>query len=200
MTLDRKTIAIIVMGIIIIILITNKCQGEKTPSVKETVKTVISYITVIDSAKTSLIGQKPEKVPFIVYKDRIVKDTTGHYFIKPNEEAELMTLNVYKDTLKLDNAEVFSEITTDGKVYDHKVKAKTTEKTITITNTKEMVINGSGLFMSGGGGINNGMGLDNINLGLDYIHKNDVGIGANVQYNFTTKEPVFGFRILKKIF
>jgi len=196
------------IAFIIFILLFPKSCGKDTDTVKITTTTdtvkKIDIKKVIDSAVNNALSKyKPEKQTFYFYKDRIIepKDTIG---LNLGSNPELLTLNTYKDTTKLKNAVIYSEIVSDGKVYANKVKAEVEEKTITntITNTitKETNTKASGLFLSGGAGVGSGLGLDNVNAGLNYIYKNDIGIGIEGQYNFNVKQPVIGVKVFKRIF
>lgn len=214
MKLDFKNVTIGVMAVVIAILLLFRGCGnnEKAPATqKETTTTTIDYKTKYDSAVSVLMHQKPEKVPFYVYRDRITPASPETYpgdgldwmvdgEAQDGEEFGFQFLNVYKDTLNLDNATVFSEITSDGKIYENKAVVETKEKTITTTKFKETIVNGSGLFLSGGAGVNTGLGVDNVNVGLDYIWDNNFGVGIQAQHNFTTEKPSFGVRVMKKIF
>jgi hypothetical protein len=214
MKLDFKTILIAVL-VLIIILIPKKCGSGNDTGVKQTTETTISYQTVIDSLNNLLMNQKPEKVPYYVFKDRIVpaKSDGKGGFVPVTEEGidwiagedegnefDFQFLNVYKDSTKLSFGTVYNEITTDGKVFSNKVTAKFDQKITTTTKTTETTRNASGFFLSGGAGANTDLRIDNVNVGLDYISKNDFGVGVNTQYNLITNEPVFGVRVLKKVF
>ena len=200
-TVSYSNIINVALAVIIAFLLWKGCSGDSGPALTTTTSTSkVEYQKIIDSAiNTALSKQKPEKVPYIVYRDRIysVKDTAG---LNLGATANVRNLNVYKDTTKLKNATVYSEITSDGVVYGNKVTAEVEKEIITNTITKETKVFASGVFISGGAGVNNSLGLDNVNLGLDYIHKNEVGTGVNVQYNFITKQPIYGVKVSKKIF
>lgn len=200
-TVSYGNIIIVALALVIAYLLFKDCSGSSGPAqTKTTSTTTIEYQKIIDSAiNTALSRQKPEKVPYVIYQDRIYlpKDTVG---LNLGATANVRDLNVYKDTTKLKNATVYSEITSDGVVYGNKITAEVEKEIVTNTITNETTVFGSGVFLSGGAGVSTDLGLDNISLGLEYIHKNDIGVGINGQYNFQTKQPVVGVKVSKKIF
>lgn len=201
--LTFQNILMAAMAAVIIWLLVRDLSGAKDVAVKETTKTEqkIDVREIVDSAiNMALQNQKPKRVPYLVYQDRLVPVQNVNDLNK-DDLSHLKEVNVYKDTTKLENAEIYSEIYAEGKVFGKKLTAKTFEKTITntITHEKETIVNGSGFFLSGGGGTD-GTQFNNVNVGLDYIRKNDVGVGYSFQYDLVTGQRIHNIRVLKKIF
>lgn len=201
MKIDFRNILILALAACCVILFFRSCGNEApTVEVKETRTQTIDIKKTIDEAiNNALAKQQPEKVPYIIYRDKVVKVTDGTN-LNSSDLSNVQELNVYKDTTRLKNATVYSEIVSDGTVYSNGITAEVNETVITNTITKETTVMGSGLFVTGGVGVGTGLNLDNIELGLDYIYKNDVGLGFYGEYNIQTKTPSAGVRLSKKIF
>lgn len=169
-------------------------------------ETKITYKTIKDTDTVTIMRQKPVKVPYYIYKDKIVRATDTIYRDKAGEGIDWIEgsddgnpfafemLNEYKDTLKLKNATVYSTMLSDGKIYEHSATVETKEKTKTET------VKASGMFLSGSAAANSDLRIDNVGIGLDYIYKNDFGFGGFVQYNTVTEKPAAGITVKKKIF
>ncbi|WP_440881391.1 hypothetical protein [Tenacibaculum sp. C7A-26P2] len=143
--------------------------------------------------------QQPTQQPTIIYQDRVVpvyKDTP----IPKGDEDLVKNLNKYRDTTQLENAKIYSEILSDGTVYQNKVTAEVDVKTITNTIEKKVVKYGSGFYLSPGVNLNPINGIQSIETSINYINKGDFGFGLGVQYDLLTKDVSYGVKIHKKIF
>lgn len=204
MTNLNKTFSITVKDIVLVALIIfGAYQFLLKPErevVTEKETTTIDIEKVIEKAiNNKLQLQQPIQQPTIIYRDKVVpvyKNTP----IPKGDEDLVKDLNKYLDTTYLENAKIYSEILSDGTVYQNKITAEIEVKTITKTIEKKTVKYGSGLFVSPGINLNPAKGIESIETSLNYIYKGDFGIGVGVQYNILTKDVSYGIRLHKKIF
>ena len=165
---------------------------------KET--TTIDIKKVVEEAiNNKLQLQQPIQQPTIIYKDRVVpvyKDTP----IPKGDDDLVKNLNKYQDTTHLDNAKIYSEMLSDGTVYQNKVTAEVDVKTITNTIEKKIVKYGSGFYLSPGVNLSPIRGIESVEASINYINKGDFGFGVGAQYNLITKDISYGIKVHKKIF
>lgn len=194
--IDLKTI-----GLIALLLYVGYNKFLKPVDVTKEVtqtETVDIKKVVEEAINNRLQLQTPTQQPTIIYQDRIVP--VNNVSEVPKEDvSKLKNLNKYKDTTKLENATIYSEILSDGTVYSNKVIAEVDVKTV--TKTKETVITRkeSGLFIGPSVQFNQ-LGFKQVGAQLDYIRKNDVGAGigafidtqtGNVNYQLTLRKKIF---------
>jgi len=195
-TISTKDLIIAACGAFIIYLLFFQQKGERS-TVKETQTESIK--TVRESA-TNFDLHLPELQPAVIYRDRIV-EVESRKDVAPIDLDKLKVLNRYKDTARLENATVYSEILTDGKIYKNTITADIQVKTITKTIEKETVRFPSALYVSPE--VNFSPGLDflqSAGASLNYINKTDFGVGIGINYNFNSQSMVYGLRLHKKLF
>ena len=194
--ISPKDLIIVAAGAFIVYLLFFQQKGERS-TVTET------QSETVDNVRESATGfnlQLPELQPAIIYRDRIV-EVEGRQDVAPIDLDKLKVLNRYKDTARLENATVYSEILTDGTVYSNKITADIQVKTITKTIEKETVRFSSALYISPE--INFMLGvnfLQSAGASLNYINKTDFGVGLGINYNFNSQSMVYGLRLHKKLF
>lgn len=194
--LDLKTIAIIALLIFIGYHRFLK-PVEVTKEVTQTESVDIKKV-VEEAINNRLQLQIPQQQPTIIYQDRIVP-INNISEVSKEDLKKLKNLNKYKDTTKLENATIYSEILSDGTVYSNKVVAEIDVKTI--TKTKETVITRkeSGMFIGPSVQFNQ-VGINQFGLQLDYIRKNDVGAGVGAFLDNQTGQLNWQLTLRKKIF
>jgi hypothetical protein len=187
----KLKIEYIIIAILAILLFFKGCgrdgSGETTIS-----NTVEKTTTQIDSSRDSGIkNREPEKIKIIEYRDSIirVKDT--------DQRKDVKEVNRYQDTLIVENARIYSDIISEGRVLEKNIKAEIDHKEITTTTT--IVKNASGVFISPGLGYSPVYGIEALELNLMYISKNDMGISAGVYYNPNSNHTGFKLTIHKRI-
>ena len=191
---DIKDIAILILALFLFYkFILNPERVVETT--KETTKIDVKK-EIEEAINNKLQLQQPTQQPTIIYKDRVVpiyKDTP----IKNTDVVK--NLNKYKDTVRLKNATIYSEILSDGKVYQNKVTAEVDVKTITNTIEKKIVKYGSGFYLSPEINLNPINGIQSVGASINYIHKGDIGFGVGAQYDFVTNNVNYGVKIHIKI-
>ena len=200
-TTDRALLYLVIAGLIYLVF--KDCNGktEIQPNEKETTTTeTVDYRTIINEAvNNALAKQTPDTRPYIIYPNNTVKEVQNIKDVNAADLSKVRNLNVYKDTTKVENGVIYSEIGSDGKVYFNNTRAELKEKIVTKTITEKTTINGSGLFIEAGAFVNGDMKLNTVNAGLNYIYKNDVSIGGGVIFDTGTKNTYYGLKIGKKI-
>ena len=194
--ISPKDLIIVAAGAFIVYLLFFQQKGERS-TVTET------QSETVDNVRESATGfnlQLPELQPAIIYRDRIV-EVEGRQDVAPIDLDKLKVLNRYKDTARLANATVYSEILTDGTVYSNKITADIQVKTITKTIEKETVRFSSALYISPEINFMPGVNfLQSAGASLNYINKTDFGVGLGINYNFNSQSMVYGLRLHKKLF
>ena len=187
-------IGYIIIAILAILLFFKGCgqngSGDTTIS-----NTVEKTTTQIDSSRDLKIKNRaPEKIKIIEYRDRIVK-VKDERNLPREERSQVKEANRYQDTTILDNARIFSDIISEGRVLEKNIIAEIDHKEITTTITK----NASGLFISPGLGYSSIFGIEALELNLTYISKNDLGISAGAYYNPMSNHTGFKITLHKRI-
>lgn len=187
-------IGYIIIAILAILLFFKGC-GQDGPGDTTISNTVEKTTTQTESKRDPEIkNREPEKIKIIEYRDRIVKVKDERNL--PREERSLVKeANRYQDTTILDNARIFSDIISEGRVLEKNIIAEIDHKEITTTITK----NASGLFISPGLGYSPIFGIEALELNLTYISKNDLGISAGAYYNPMSNHTGFKITLHKRI-
>ncbi|CAA0185448.1 conserved hypothetical protein [Tenacibaculum maritimum] len=172
----------IVFGAIALLIITNlKTCFDKGAFDKTFVKTTVSEKVL--EKKDSVQKDSLQHKKIVVVYDTIRKVVIRHVK-KPNQVNQVQK-KAFKviDTTRLKNARVFSEITSEGKVLDYKVKVETKERIVTKITTKEVIRNKvpNSLFLSVSS-LFSANSIDGVELSIDYTFKNKFRIGAGGGY------------------
>jgi len=187
-------IGYIIIAILAILLFFKGCgqngSGDTTIS-----NTVEKTTTQTESKRDPEIkNREPEKIKIIEYRDRIVK-VKDERNLPREERSQVKEANRYQDTTILDNARIFSDIISEGRVLEKNIIAEIDHKEITTTITK----NASGLFISPGLGYSPIFGIEALELNLTYISKNNLGISAGVYYTPMSNHTGFKITLHKRI-
>ena len=194
--ISPKDLIIVAAGAFIVYLLFFQQKGERSTVTESQTETVAN----VRESATAFNLQLPELQPVIIYKDRIV-EVEGRKDVAPIDLDKLKVLNRYKDTARLENATVYSEILTDGTIYSNKITADIQVKTITKTIEKETVRYPSALYISPEVNFMPGVNfLQSAGASLNYINKTDFGVGLGINYNFNSQSIVYGLRLHKKLF
>jgi hypothetical protein len=192
-----KDVAIVLL---VLFLLFQKAIFPEKEVVTETKTTTIDIKKEIEEAVNNRMQlQQPTQQPTIIYQDRVVpvyRDTP----IPKGDEDKVKNLNKYTDTTKLDNAKIYSEILTDGTIYQNKVTAEVDVKTITNTIEKKIVKYGSGIYVMPEVRVNQVNFIESAGASIMYIHKGDIGFGVGADYNFQTQQMNYSGKVLIKLF
>lgn len=197
-TLGIKDIAIIALLLYVLYTLFLVPENEKK-TINKTQTIEVETVTE-NGSNNQLQLQRPKVQPAIIYKDRIVPVYHNTILSKTDLE-KVKNLNKYQDTTHLENATIFSEILSDGKVYQNAIKAEIQVKTITNTIEKETIKYASSLFLSPEINFNpQASFLDNVGIYVDYINKGDFGAGIGASYHLDTHTVSLGFKLHKRLF
>jgi len=153
--------------------------------------------TQIDSTRDSGIkNREPEKIKIIEYRDRIIR-VKDEQDLPVDQRSQVKEVNRYQDTTILENARIFSDIISEGRILEKNIIAEIDHKEITTTTTT--IKNASGLFISPGLGYSPIFGIESLELNFTYISKNDLGISAGAYYNPMSNHTGFKLTLHKRI-
>jgi hypothetical protein len=186
----------IIIAILAILLFFKGCgrDGSGDTTISNTVEKIT---TQIDSTKDSEIKNRvPEKIKIIEYPDKIVR-VKNEKDLPVDQRKDVKEVNRYQDTTILENARIFSDIISDGRILEKNIKAEIDHKEITTTTT--IIKNASGLFISPSLGYSPVYGIEALELNFMYISKNDMGISAGIYYNPMSNHTGFKLTIHKRI-
>lgn len=186
----------IIIAILAIILFFKGCgrdgSGDSTISNR-----VEKITTQIDSTRDSKIkNREPEKIKIIEYPDHIVR-VKKERDLPIVERNRVKQVNQYQDTTILDNARIYSDIISEGRILEKNIIAKIDHKVITVTTTT--IKNASGLFISPGIDYSPIYGIEGLELNFTYISKNDIGISAGAFYSTMSNHTGFKLTLHKRI-
>ena len=185
----------IIIAILAILLFFKGCGRDGSGDTTIT-KTVEKVTTQIDSSRDSGIkNREPEKIKIIEYRDRIIR--VDEKDLPIDERKKVKEVNRYQDTTILENARIFSDIISEGRILETNIKAEIDHKEITTTTT--ITKNASGLFISPGIGYSPIYGIEALELNFTYISKNDLGISAGAYYNPMSNHTGFKITLHKRI-
>ncbi len=186
----------IIIAILAILLFFKGCglDGSGDTTISNRIEKITTQID--SSVDLKIKNRAPEKINVIEYPDRIVriKDVKD---LPPDERNLVKEVNRYQDTTILDNARIYSDIISEGRILEKNIKVEIDHKEITETITT--IKNASGLFISPGLGYSPIYGLESLELNLMYIRKNDLGISAGAYYNPMSNHAGFKLTFHKKI-
>lgn len=177
--------------LVLILLLLNSCPGKRV-SEKRTrvVKTDTILLKKIDSLSKLFKDYKQVK-PEVVYvkiKDNKLKRLSPQEVTKAQEteSKDLLKLNEYKDTIQNKDLTIYSNILTDGKIYENNIKYELNYPVVKETITETIERNNSGLFIYSGIETSQ-LQLQGVNVGLQYVHKNNWLVGYGVGYSQNQK-------------
>jgi hypothetical protein len=186
----------IIIAILAIILFFKGCgrDGSGDTTISNRVEKIT---TQTDSAKDSKIkNREPEKIKIIEYTDHIVR-VKEEKDLPMVERSRVKQVNRYQDTTILDNARIYSDIISEGRILEKNIIAEIDNKEVIVTTTT--IKNASGLFISSGLGYSPIYGIEALELDFTYISKNDLGISAGAYYNPMSNHAGFKLTLHKRI-
>jgi hypothetical protein len=170
-------------------------QSSK-PVIETTIKEEI--ITKKDSSSNAEIkNREPEKVNVIERKDKIERIAEPET-LPASEQKKVKTVNRYRDTLKLKDATIFSEILSEGRVLEFNLQTSIDHLERTIETKEKTTKQAGGLFLSPAVAYSPIFGVESIEANLNYI-KGNWGAGIGGYLNFRTG-PGIKLTIHKKLF
>ena len=169
--MKTRNILFTIAGFIILFSVFKQCDSDT--------KTITKTETVIKIVTDTIIETKIEKVPEVVYVNRI-KTVTGKDSIVYRNVPDSTTIkaNKYTTTLLSNNSKANLEITTTGELLNVTGTITFPEKETTKTITKTR--NASGLYLYGSTPIKN---FTTPEIGIQLNIKNKLFISSGIQYN-----------------
>lgn len=186
----------IIIAILAIILFFKGCgrDGSGDTTISNRVEKIT---TQIDSTSDSKIkNREPEKIKIIEYPDHIVR-VKEKKNLPIEERSQVKEVNRYQDTTILDNARIYSDIISEGRILEKNIIAEIDH--IEIITTTTTIKNASGLFISPGLDYSPIYGIEGLELNFTYISKNDIGISAGAFYSTMSNHTGFKLTLHKRI-
>lgn len=194
---NYKLLIVIGLTVFVCVLINKSC--ETPPSITTTTKIDIKHI--VDSIKSTIVTQDPEKVYVEIIKTKWKKRDTVYVpkdsliYVKVPSDTSIEA-NKFTTSLIANSAVANLSIITTGKLLD--VKGTITYPKEIITNTIIERRNNSGGFLYGEIPISSSPG--SFELGVDYHIKNKILTGISVDYNTLTNNTSINVKLGFKIF
>jgi len=165
-------------------LFLKSCEKEKdcVPAKIETITEEVT-LTVRDSAKnTEIKNRVPEKVSVIEtpHKIKKVKNVSK---LPVQDRKNVKVVNRYVDTTRLDQATIYTDILSEGRLLQKSIVADVNHTITTITTTETIIKQPMGLFISPGIDYSPLSGIDGIDTSIMFI-KGDWGASIGGFYNF----------------
>jgi len=187
-----------IIAILLVIIMVDGCEHSQPskPVIEKT--TTEKIITKKDSSSNAEIkNREPEKVNVIEGKDKIeVIQDPGK--LTASEKEKVKPVNRYRDTLKLKDATIFSEILSEGRVLEFNLQTSIDHLERTIETKEKTTKQAGGLFLSPAVAYSPIFGVESIEANLNYI-KGNWGAGIGGYLNFRTG-PGIKLTIHKKLF
>ncbi len=196
---QRLNLSQILLGIVILFLAYNQFFGGPRETIETKETTTVDIEKKIDSAVNSALANHiPVQQPTIIYRDKVVP-IFQNTPIPEADRDKVKNLNKYQDTTILEDGKIYSEILSDGIVYQNKVKAEMNIKTITKTKETTRTIHASGLYVMPEVHVNKLRDVNSVGTSLLYIHKSDIGIGIGANYELGTGAINYSIKALIKL-
>lgn len=179
-----------------LILLFQQCEGEKdclTDSVKITERTIIKK----DSFSNSEIKNRKAVTVSVLETPKLVEIVPAPEKLPKAQRDLLKTAYRYRDTIRLDQATITTDILSEGRILKLDLKTSIDHLERTIEKTKKSASTG-GLFLSPGVSYAPNVGIEAIETNLTFI-KNQFGISIGGYYNIRTNTPGIQIIFHKKI-
>lgn len=188
-----------VIAVLLVILLLDGCQHGREEN--STIETVITekVITEVDSSTNNNIKNRvPEKVKVIETPEKvsIIQDPDK---LKPKEKELVKTAYRYQDTTNFDNAIIYSNILSEGRILKLDLKTSIDHLQRTIEITKKTTRQAGGLFFSPTAEYIPVLGFTSAGIGFTYIN-GSLGIGIGGFYDFRNNQVGLRLTVHKKIF
>lgn len=187
-----------IIAILLVILFLDGCQQERE---ENNIKTVITekVITVLDSSSNENIkNREPQKVNVLETPEKvsIVQDPDK---LDPEEKELVKPAYRYQDTTKFDNAIIYSDILSEGRILKMDLKTSIDHLERTINTTSKTTRQAGGLFFSPTAEYIPVFGFTSAGAGFTYIN-GGLGFGIGGFYDFRNNWVGLRFTVHKKIF
>ncbi|MDT0689381.1 hypothetical protein RM549_06260 [Salegentibacter sp. F188] len=181
--LDKIKTEHFIIAFLVVLLLLDGCQGEKKPDTVIETKITEKIITEVDSSSNSAIkDRKPEKVSVIENRDH-VEVVPEPEKLSPEEKEKVKPAFRYQDTTHFDNATIYSDILSEGRILKLDLKTSIDHLERTIETTKQTTRQAGGFFVSPAISYTPMFGIEDISGGLTYI-KGNFGATVSGYYNF----------------
>ena len=188
--LNISHVYLIVIAILALLLFTDSCCSDVVISEETTIETEI--VTEVDSSSNQQIKNKtPETVNVVEHKDstQIIPKEKMH----EQDPERVKQVNRYRDTTYFENAVVYSDILSEGRVLKLDLKTSIDHLRTTITETKTIQKNPSGFYLKPSVEFVPGL-LNSVATEVLFI-KGRFGGSAGVAYAFQDPVRHFRFRV-----
>jgi ABC-type uncharacterized transport system auxiliary subunit len=187
-----------IIAFLVILLLLDGCQREKEPATVIERKVTEEIITEVDSSSNNEIkNQEPEEVSVIESRDR-VQVVPEPEKLSQEEKKNLKPAFRYQDTTYFQNAAVYTDILSEGRILKLDLKTSIDHLERTIETTKTTTRQAGGFFVSPGISYSPVMGIESAEINLTYII-GELGVSAGGYFNFRTG-PGFKLMLHKKLF
>lgn len=192
-----------VIAILVVILLLENCRGgqgsEQECSETNSVKVSEEIITKNDSVSNNNIkNREPQKVNVIETPEKveIIQDPDK---LGLEEKKLIKPAYRYQDTTKFDNAIIYSDILSEGRIFKLDLKTSINHLQRTIETTKKTTRQAGGLFFSPTAEYIPVLGFTSAGVGFTYIN-GSLGVGIGGFYDFRNNQVGFRLTVHKKIF
>jgi hypothetical protein len=186
----KITIEHIIIIVLLAMLFLKSCEKEKD-CVPAKIKTITEEVTltVRDSAKnTEIKNRVPEKVSVIEtpHKIKKVKNVSN---LSIQDRKKVKVVNRYVDTTRLDQATIYTDILSEGRILEKSIVADVDHTITTTTITETIIKQPMGLFISPGIDYSPLSGIDGIDTSIMFI-KGNWGASFGGYYHFRYRDPL----------
>lgn len=170
--------------------------SKKTIPVTTTVETVETVISSVDSVRNDSISNViPEPIGIIERDDGL--DIVAAPM--PGVETNVKPAYRYRDTTYFQDATIFSEYISEGKIYQTRQKAEVRHKNTVRTVTKTIIKQPGGFYLSPGFDFSPIRGFTKFEVGLTFL-KGGFGASAGpylefIRTDYVVKEPMVDFGV-----
>ncbi|MGB7841143.1 MAG: hypothetical protein WBL21_00020 [Salinimicrobium sp.] len=185
--------------VLAVLLLLDGCRHEKpVTTVERTVEDRI--ITEIDSSCNNEIkNRKPEKVKILETEDSIQPISENEIdSLSPEDQSRVKAVNHYQDTTYFENAVIYSDIFSEGRILKYDLKTSISHLERTIHEKQETTRQAGGLFLSPTAAYFPGYGIATAGAGLTLI-KGNFGFSAGAFYDFRMNHIAFQITFHKRI-
>lgn len=187
-----------IIAILLVLLMLDGCENKQPSNpVIETSVTEEIRTEKDSSTNTGIKNLKPEKVNIIERQDKVDLVSVPED-LQPSEKEKVKTVNRYRDTTKLKNAIIYSEILSEGRVLEYNLQTSIDHLERTIETKERTIKQPGGLFLSPAVSYSPLFGLESVEANFNYI-KGNWGAGLGGYIDFRTG-PGIKLSIHKKLF
>ena len=185
--------------VLAVLLLLDGCRHEKP---KTTVERTVEDRIVVEKDSSSnyeIKKQEPERVQVLETEDSVKLISQSNIdSLSPEEKSRVKAVNHYRDTTRFENAVIYSDIFSEGRILKYDLHTSIEHLERTITEKKETTRQAGGLFISPSVEYFPGYGLSSAGAGLSFI-KGNFGLTAGTFYDFRIQKIGFRITLHKKI-